>query len=118
MASQGKCQGSCHQAAEDTSALGNGKEQQGPGTQESPVSKARGSSEGQEETRVEPRLPWFSPGATRAPSPVLHRDRPSSPPLLETDVFKDNRFDRAPAPVQQLIGERKGGKKQKKQTKP
>lgn len=46
---------------------------------------------------------------------------PSSPPLVGTDVFKDNGFDRASAPVQQLLGEKKGvwggGIKKKKKRK-
>lgn len=46
---------------------------------------------------------------------------PSSPPLVGTDVFKDNGFDRASAPVQQLLGEKKGvwggGIKKKKKEK-
>lgn len=35
------------------------------------------------------------------PGPVLGQDL--APPLMGTDIFKDNGFDRAPAPEQQLM---------------
>lgn len=48
--------GTCHQAAQDTWALGNGTCKEQGGSWETGVThpKGKGSSEGQEKTRVEP----------------------------------------------------------------